>query len=74
MEIPKKVQKLLNKREEYAMALIDVSSQVDEWLEQNGADLGDPELNDGVISGCMIYLEPVTARKLVEDYIKNKMR
>ena len=47
---------------------------MDEWLKQNGTDLGDPELNDGVISGCMIYLEPVTARMLVEDYIKNKMR
>ena len=73
MEIPKKVQNLLNKREEYAMALMDVSSQVDEWLEQHGANLGDTDLTDGVLSGCMIYVEPGTARMIVEDYIRNKM-
>lgn len=73
MEIPKKVQKLLNKREEYAMALMDVGSRVDDWLEQNGADLGDPDLTDGIISWCMLYAEPGTARMIVEDYIKNKM-
>ncbi len=73
MEIPKKVQKLLNKREEYAMALMDVGSQVDEWLEQHGANLEDTDLTDGVLSGCMIYVEPGTARMIVEDYIRNKM-
>lgn len=73
MEIPKKVQKLIDKREKLALELSDVTSRLDTWLEKNGADLTDSDLTDSTISGCMIYCEPGSARINVEDYIRNKM-
>lgn len=73
MEIPKKVQKLLDRRERLAMELMDVSSQLDSWLEKNGADLTDSELVDSTLTGCMIYCEPGNAKYNVEDYIQNHM-
>lgn len=73
MEIPKKIQKLLERRERLALALMDVKSKVDSWLETNGADLTDSDLTDSTLTGCMIYCEPGNARINVEDYIKNKM-
>lgn len=73
MEIPKKIQKLLDRREKLALDLMAVTSKVDSWLETNGADLTDSDLTDSTLSGCMIYCEPGNARINVEDYIKNKM-
>ncbi len=73
MEIPKKVQKLLDRRERLAMNLISVTAELDIWLEKNGADFTDFDIVDSTLSGCMIYCEPGNARNNVEDYIKNKM-
>lgn len=73
MEIPKKIQKLLERREKLALDLMDVTSKVDSWLETNGEDLTDSDLADSTLTGCMIYCEPGNARINVEDYIKNKM-
>ena len=73
MEIPKKVQKLLDRREKLALELMEVTSKVDSWLEANGADLTDSDLTDSTLTGCMIYCEPGKARINVEDYIKNKL-
>lgn len=73
MEIPKKVQKLLDRREKLALELMEVTSKVDSWLEANGADLTDSDLTDSTLTGCMIYCEPGNARINVEDYIKNKL-
>lgn len=55
MEIPKKIEKLLERREKLALDLMDVTSKVDSWLETNGADLTDSDLTDSTLSGCMIY-------------------
>ena len=73
MDIPKKIQKLLDRRERLANDLLSVSTQLDEWLEENGADLTAPDLADSTLSGCMIYCEPENAKNSVEDYIKNCM-
>ena len=73
MEIPKKVQKLLDKRMDLAIDLMDVESKLDSWLEENGADLTDSDITDSTITGCMIYAEPENAKRNVEDYIRNKM-
>lgn len=73
MEIPKKIQKLIDKRERFALELMEVTSKLDSWLEENGADLTDSDLADSTLTGCMIYCEPGNARINVEDYIKNKM-
>lgn len=73
MKIPKKIQKLLDRRERLAMNLISVTNELDSWLEKNGADFTDSKLADSSLAGCMIYTEPATARIDVEDYIKNQM-
>ena len=73
MEIPYKVQKLLDKRMYLAMDLIDVTSKLDSWLEENWADLTDSDITDSNLTGCMIYAEPRNAKQNVEDYIRNKM-
>lgn len=73
MKIPKKIQNLLDRRERLAYQLMSACIELDKWLEKNGADLGDPELTDSTISGCMIYCEPENAKNNVIDYIENKM-
>ena len=37
------------------------------------ADLNDNDLNDSVLTGCMIYCEPGSAKANVINYIENKM-
>ena len=73
MKIPKEIQKLLDEREELAMSLTDVSSRLDSWLAKNGADLTNSDLVDSTVTGCMIYIEPGSAKMNVENYIKNRM-
>lgn len=73
MEIPKKIERLLDRRQDLAIDLMDVSSKLDSWLEENGADLTDSDLTDSTITGCMIYAEPWNAKQNVENYIRNKM-
>lgn len=73
MKIPKRIQKILDKREKIAFDLIHLERELDDWLESKGVDLGDPDISDAVLSGCMIYTEPDSAKSQVEDYIKNNM-
>lgn len=73
MEIPKKVQKLLDKRMDLAIDLMDVTSKLDSWLEANGADLTDSDITDSTLTGCTIYAEPGNAKLNVENYIRGKM-
>lgn len=73
MKIPKEAQDLLNERERLAMDLMSVSSELDTWLINNGADLTDTDLIDSTLTWCMIYCEPGNARINVEEYIKNRM-
>lgn len=73
MKIPKNIQKLIDKREQLAIDLMDTEQKLDQWLEKNGADLNDPDLADSTISGCMIYAEPWAAKELVMNYIRAKL-
>lgn len=73
MKIPSNIQKLLYQQEKLSIELMDVSSKIADWLEENGADFSDRDIKDSVLTGCMIYCEPVNARTNVEEYIKNKM-
>lgn len=73
MNIPKKIQRLIDRREKLAMNLINVSNELDEWLEKNGADFMDSDLADSTLTGCMIYCEPQNAKSSVENYIEDKM-
>lgn len=73
MKNPKRVQNLLDRREKLAMNLMSVSSELDTWLEKNGADFMDSDLVNSTLTGCMIYCEPGNAKSNIEDYIKDKM-
>ena len=73
MKIPKRIQKILDRREKIAFDLIHLERELDDWLESKGVDLGDPDISDAVLSDCMIYTEPDSAKSQVEDYIKNNM-
>ena len=44
MKIPKKIIKLLDRREKLAMNLIFTTSEIDRWLVSHGADLNDNDL------------------------------
>ena len=73
MKIPKYIEHLLNRREKLAYQLNECNIKLDNWLEKNGATLTDSDICDAVISGCMIYCEPTTAKYLVINYIKDKL-
>lgn len=67
MKIPKYVQDLIIRRERLAIELMNVSSELDAWLERKGIPLG----TDYCETGCLIYCEPETARECVEEDILN---
>ena len=67
MKIPKYIQNLIIRREKLANKLMNVSSELDEWLEKQGIPLG----TGYCATGCMIYCEPISARKCVEEDILN---
>lgn len=73
MKINKNIDDLLTRRRKYAEKLEAVSTELDDWLENNGADLLDDDLRDSTITGCMIYAEPSNAEYNVREYIENKM-
>ena len=67
MKIPKYIQNLIIRRERLAIQLMNVSDELDEWLEKQGIPLG----AEYAATGCMIYCEPENARKCVEEDILN---
>lgn len=73
MKIPKYIKKLLDRRESLACKLNSCSVELDDWLEKNGADLLSPDISGAVLSGCMIYCEPIQAKLIVISYILNEM-
>lgn len=73
MRVPKYIRELLERRERLAHSLIACEVELDRWLEKNGADLSDGDIQDSIVSGCMIYCEPTNAKFAVLDYIENKM-
>lgn len=67
MKIPKYIQNLIIRRERLANELMNVSSELDDWLEKQGIPLG----TEYCATGCMIYAEPEMARECVEEDILN---
>ena len=52
---------------------METCSELDTWLEENGANLQDADLRDCTITGYMIYCEPDNAKTTVMEYIERKM-
>lgn len=67
MKIPKYIDVLIQRRMKLAMKLQDVSSQLDDWLIEQGISTQ----NDYMQTGCMIYCEPHTAAECVREDIEN---
>ena len=65
MKIPKYIDRLIERRTKLAEQLNSVSTELDEWLENNEIPTG----NDYTRTGCMIYCEPYTAERCVRDDI-----
>lgn len=70
MKIPKYIDKLIERRMKLAYELMDVSSQLDSWLENNDFDLF--ELSEYTRTGCMIYCEPDAAASNLRQDILDK--
>ena len=73
MIIPKDIKAKLERRAEYAEEIMNLTTDIDNWLLEHGADFSDFELNDSVQSGCYIVWEPRVAVANIEEYIKEKM-
>lgn len=73
MKIPKKIEKILDRREKIALELMSLNAELDAWLESKGTDLSNADIRDAVTSGCMIYAEPGAANIIVREYIENKL-
>lgn len=70
MKIPKYIDKLIERRMKLAFELMDVSAQLDNWLEKNDFDL--VKMTEYTITGCMIYCEPDVAASNLRQDILNK--
>lgn len=67
MKIPKYVDKLIDRRANLAMRLMETSAELDEWLDKNNI----PKGLDYTCTGCMIYAEPYAAAECVRHDILN---
>lgn len=69
MKIPKRIEKLIDKRQDLAERLNSADAELCNWMERKGMNL--LEMTDFTRTGCMIYCEPDTAAMLTRDAIKN---
>lgn len=67
MKIPKYVQKLLDKRCDYAQKLSIESCKLDDWLEKNNIKCED----DDICTGCEIYVNPLASKLRIMEAIIN---
>lgn len=68
MKIPKRIEELIKRRENLALRLMAVGTELDEWLDKNGIECD----GDYTRTGCMIYCEPCTAARCVREDILRK--
>lgn len=70
-EIPKYVQKLLERRCLLAQQLSEVGCQLDTYCKKLGLELGDDE--NALMSHVMIYCEPSTAYRCTKQAIERAL-
>ena len=68
-KIPKYFLKALRQRTKLAEKLADSCSIVDSWLEKEGF-LYENEINDAVITGCLIYVEPKASENSILRFLE----
>lgn len=69
MEIPKKIEILINKRQHLSEMLNSTDIELSNWMEKKGMDLAEHAAYTR--TGCMIYCEPQMAAESVRQAIKN---
>lgn len=70
-KIPKYFLKAIKRRTLLAQKLMLASSDVDDWLENEGL-LYESAIEAAVTTGCMIYAEPKNAEDLILEYLKEE--
>lgn len=69
MNIPKKIEHLIDRRQRLAEQLNSADVELSKWMEQHGIDMS--ECSDFTRTGCMIYCEPDAAARNVRETIQN---
>ena len=68
MQIPKRIEKLIEKRIKLAVQLDDVCNELDEWLDKHDIETEFEDSHDGV----EIYVNPHDSGERVKDAILEK--
>ena len=68
MKIPKYVEELIMKRAKYASYLMDVSYELDKWLDKNEIECESYDTHTGV----EIYCNPASSARRIRDAILAK--
>lgn len=67
MNIPKKIEKLIEQREKYAWSIMRADSELFEWLEGNEIDVEEYDVR----CGCEMYVNPDGAASRIREAIVN---
>ena len=69
MKLTKKIEKLIDRRTRLAEELMDVSSQLDNFIYENGLESEIEEYD--MCTGCEIYCNPADSGKRIKEAIRN---
>lgn len=69
MRLTKKIEKLIDRRTKLAEELMDVGSQVDSFIYENGIESEIEEYD--MLTGCEIYVNPSASGERVKEAIRN---
>lgn len=68
MNIPKYIEKLIEKRAGLAILLNHTDYKLSEWLEKNGVEVEEYD----ICGGCEMYVNPWSSADRIKQAIKNK--
>lgn len=66
MKVPKHIHEKLERRAALAVEIMTLTTDIDNWLEQNNIDVSD----EYKTTSCLIYLEPHHVVNEIEERIK----
>ncbi len=68
MEIPKYIDKLIEKRAELAVLLNHADHKLSEWLKKNGVEVEEYD----IYGGCEMYVNPRSSADRIRQSIRDK--
>lgn len=69
MKVPKHIHEKLERRAELAVEIMALTTDIDDWLEQNNINVDDEYKN----TSCLIYQEPYNVVNEIEGRIKEAL-